>query len=202
MPTADAPAAPPRQRVLDAAAELFYLHGIKAVGVQRVVDEAHVTLATFYRHFPSKEALVVACLQRADEAIRREYAARREETPDAAARLARLTALYGEEVRRPGFRGCAFINAGVEFPAPGSPVRSAIAEHRRWLLGTVASLFAQAGAPDPEERGRTWLVLRDGAMVAGYLGESEPAASGFERAVRGLLGDAAQATTGSPVPEA
>ncbi len=186
MDTLDRPPAAPRQRVLETAAELFYVHGIRAIGVQRVVEEAHVTLATFYRHFPSKEDLVVACLHLADEGARRAYA-ERAEGAGPVARLRGLTAFYGDEVQRPGFRGCGFINASVEFPDPQSPVRVAIERHRRWLRETVTGIFADAGVADPDERAGMWLVLRDGAMVAGYLGGAEEAAEGFARAADGLL---------------
>jgi AcrR family transcriptional regulator len=54
----------PRERLLDAAARIFYAEGINTVGVARIVEEAGVTLATFYRHFPSKQDLILAYLQR------------------------------------------------------------------------------------------------------------------------------------------
>jgi AcrR family transcriptional regulator len=175
-----------RERLLTVASELLYAEGINSVGVNRIVTDSHVTLATFYRHFPSKEALVVAYLQRAHEML--------------AAQLDGLTErLHGDELvraigdavvaelRRTGFRGCAFINAASEFEDPQSAVRRTVDEHRRWYYEVVRRAFREAGHTLPGNAARHFVMLRDGAMVAGYLDSVRTAQRTFKRGVEGLL---------------
>lgn len=179
---------PARDRLLATASRVFYGEGIRGVGVDRVVTEAGVTRATFYRHFPGKDDLVEAYLRAVDAAVR----ARVGEVPDgqgAAADLVRAIARgIGDELCGTGFRGCPFINAAAEYPDPASPVRRAVVEHRTWLGETLVSAFRAAGAPDPAEAARRFVVLRDGAMVAGYLGDPEAARATLLAAVEDLLG--------------
>ena len=178
---------PARDRLLRTASSLFYAEGLRGVGVDRVIAEAAVTRATFYRHFPGKEALVVAYLERVDAAVRERAGALPEDAAGAAAWLLALTEAVGDQVCGAGFRGCAFINAAAEYPDPDSPVRRAVLVHREWLLAEVTAAFRSAGHPDPEEAARRWMVLRDGAMVAGYLADPAPARATLTAGVRDLL---------------
>ena len=176
-----------RERLLRTASALFYAEGLRGVGVDRVVAEAAVTRATFYRHFPGKEDLVVAYLTGVDRSVR-EQAGELPADPAAAVRwLSGLTALVGDSVCGVGFRGCAFINAAAEDPDPASPVRQAVRVHREWLEGAVRGAFATAGHPDPVQAARHWLVLRDGAMVAGYLADPAQAQAVLDAGLRDLL---------------
>jgi len=176
-----------RERLLRIASEIFYAEGIHDVGVDHILERAAVTRSTFYRHFPSKEDLVLAYLQAVDDASR---AAVSEAAPaaDSPANLLRTIARgLGAQICRPGFRGCAFINAAAEYPDPDSPVRRAILTHRDWLRSTVEDVFRQAGHADPETAARYFMMLRDGAMVAGYLHDAEQAVADLEQAVVELL---------------
>ncbi|WP_345710789.1 TetR/AcrR family transcriptional regulator, partial [Kineococcus glutinatus] len=164
-----------RERLLRTASALFYAEGVRGVGVDRVIAEASVTRATFYRHFPGKEDLVVAWLRGVDAAVRERAGDPPPDARGAAAWLLGLTAAVGEQLCGPGFRGCPFINAAAEHPDPDSPVRRAVREHRRWLETAVAGAFGRAGHPEPAAAARRWVLLRDGAMVAGYL--ADPAAA-------------------------
>lgn len=97
----------------------------------------------------------------------------------------------GEDVvaqtARPGFRGCAFINAASEFEDADSPVRRVIAEHRRWYRDLVRRGFADAGHTLPGNAARHFVMLRDGAMTAGSLDGPVVARRTFRRGVEGLL---------------
>ncbi|WP_280722942.1 TetR/AcrR family transcriptional regulator [Kitasatospora sp. MAA4] len=187
---APAPAASAaRTRVLDAATRLFYAEGIHTVGVDRIVTEAGVTRATFYRHFPGKEDLVRSYVQEWDARIRAEAAAGLAElTPREF--LPVLVARLGQEMCGPGFRGCPFINAAAEYPDPQDPVALAIAEHRRWFRGLVVRLLEEAGVPEPSARADLLMLLRDGAMVGAALGDPAGVARSLERAVRELVSGA------------
>ncbi len=171
-----------RERLLSTAMEIFYADGIRTVGVDRIIAEAGVTKATFYRHFPSKEDLVLAYLRTAHTAIRHELEAAAENA--SGFDLVRIVAGgVAQDVCRPGFRGCAFINAGAEYADPASPVRQMVQEHRDWFQQFLVDAFDAAGHTHPEDAAQHLALLRDGAMVRGYL--SDPVTAG-EMLVRGV----------------
>jgi AcrR family transcriptional regulator len=152
------------------------------VGVDRVVTEARVTRATFYRHFPGKEDLVVAYLRGIHDAVRGYLG-----DASGVALLRRLTDATAEDLCRPGYRGCPFINAAAEYPDPEHPVHRAVLEHRHWFAGTVREAFRAAGHPAPDDAAHRFVMLRDGAMVAGYLDDGATATAGLEDGLADLL---------------
>ncbi|WP_240930535.1 TetR/AcrR family transcriptional regulator [Isoptericola sp. BMS4] len=141
---------------------------------------------TFYRHFPTKSDLVVAYLTRQAEAERAWFSATRR-AGDAAGSLRALAEGIGAASCSPGFRGCAFINAAAELSDPDDPVRTVIDEHRQWTLDEFATIAADAGAPDPDATARQLMLLRDGAMVIGYLGDAESVADTLDAAFGSAL---------------
>lgn len=176
----------PRERLLATASRLFYAEGIGSVGVNRIVSESHVTLATLYRHFPGKEDLVLAYLRGVHDVIARHAA----ESTDGLAGEAFVRAIAEDvtaETERPGFRGCAFINAASEYEDPESPVRRVVADHRRWYYGLVRRGFDEAGHTLPGNAARHFVMLRDGAMTAGHLDDPAIARRTFGRGVEGLV---------------
>ncbi|MDQ8044173.1 MAG: TetR/AcrR family transcriptional regulator [Solirubrobacteraceae bacterium] len=177
---------PARERLLTTASSLFYAEGIGSVGVGRIVDEGHVTLATLYRHFPSKQDLVVAYLQRVHDLIasRLDAAASTSSGRDLVLSIADGVT---EELALPGFRGCAFLNAASEYEDAASPVRRVIAEHRGWYYELVRRALDEAGHPLPGSAARHFVLIRDGAMCAAYLEDDGAAARAFRRGVEGLL---------------
>ncbi|MCF3130418.1 TetR/AcrR family transcriptional regulator [Streptomyces olivochromogenes] len=176
-----------RDRLLATAERLFYGEGIRAVGVDKVIAEAQVTRATFYRHFPGKEDLVTAYLTGRDNAIRAGVAAGARQAADSHGLLTLLVEGIGQEVCSPGFRGCPFINAAAEYPDPDSPVHQAVLTHRAWFRQTLVDAFGAEGHPDPEQAADIAVALRDGAMVAGYLGDPEAARNTLARGTEVLL---------------
>ena len=176
-----------RLRLVSTASRIFYAEGIHSVGVDRIVGEAKVTRATFYRHFPGKEDLVLAYLQGADQAIRGqvEAAVAAGTTAGDAARL--VAASIAEGIRSPGFRGCAFLNAVAEYPDPGHPVHQAVLAHREWFLATVHTLMARIAEAEAEPAAQHFVMLRDGAMAAGCLFDPDAVCETFLRGVDGLV---------------
>jgi AcrR family transcriptional regulator len=175
-----------RERVLATATRLFYAEGINSVGVDRIVSESHVTLATLYRHFPSKEDLIVSYLQGVHDLIAAQITASTGQAQGQ--QLVRaLGAAVTAELDQQGFRGCAFINAASEFEDPESPVRLVVASHRRWYHQQVKRAFAQAGHERPGNAARHFVMVRDGAMTAGNLDSPTAAKRTFNRGVEGLL---------------
>jgi AcrR family transcriptional regulator len=186
----------PRERLLATAGRLFYAEGIHTVPVDRLVTEAGVTRATFYRHFPAKEDLVVAYLKAADAELR----AGLEVTAAQVPALAGLTVLLDHTaaaIGAAGFRGCHFVNAAAEYPDPAHPVRSVIAEHRAWLRETVTGLAGRAGHPDPEYAGQVLVLLHDGARAGAGLDDPEGARRTVLRAGHELLAGPGRAVTWS-----
>ncbi|MED7929130.1 TetR/AcrR family transcriptional regulator [Nonomuraea sp. LP-02] len=165
-----------RSRLLGTATRLFYAEGLHTVGIDRIVAEAKVTRATLYRHFPSKDELVVAYLRGADQAIHDRVGEALGSGRPAADILRAIAGSIAEDIRTPGFRGCAFLNAVAEYPDPEHPVHRAVLAHRQWFLSTVTDLLARAGETPPEPAGRHVVMLRDGAMAAGCL--TDPVAVG------------------------
>ena len=176
----------PRERLLATAAAVFYADGIRSVGIDRIIAEAGVTKATFYRHYPSKEDLVLAYLRREDSGIRHrlESLAADSDPLDVLRAVGSGTA---DELCRNGFRGCAFINAAAEYPDPTSPVRRLIDEHRAWFRQFVVDALAGAGHYDPEGGADHFALMRDGAMVQGYLSDPRAAGGVFRDGIEGVI---------------
>lgn len=176
-----------RARILRTAGKLFHTRGIRATSADRIIEEVGVTKVTFYRHFRAKNDLVVAYLEE-QAAGERSLIARVRRVGDPVGTLRRWAEGIGEVSCRPGFRGCAFISAAAEFSDADGPVRSVIDAHREWLLGELATLAEEAGAADPVGVARQLMVLRDGAMVSGYLGDPTEVGDTLADAFTSVLG--------------
>lgn len=181
-PTTTAPTRPAHDRILDAATELFYAHGIRAVSADKIIDRAGITKVTFYRHFRTKDHLVVAYLERQAAWERGALDGVREAAGDAEA-FRRFAASVGTVACKPGFRGCAFINAAAEYADPDSPVRKLVAEHRAWYRRTFAAMAGQMGVTDADLAADELMMLRDGAMLSGYLDDPARVGPALERAI-------------------
>jgi AcrR family transcriptional regulator len=185
-----------RERLLDTAARIFYAEGINTVGVNRIVKEADVTLATFYRHFPSKQDLVLAYLQRVHDDFAARAAAAHDTAEDPGDVLRTIANNITAQLLEPGFRGCAFINAASEFEDPQGPIKRAVLAHRAWFYALIRDAFASAGHPQPDVAAAHYVMLRDGATTAGHLGDPSQARDTFERGLAALLHTEDLATTG------
>ncbi len=140
-----------RERILDAAFRLFYARGIRAVGVDLIIGESGVAKATFYKHFPAKDDLVVAYLDRVDEIWSGQlHAAAEAAGPAPADQMVGLFDALGTACRREGYRGCAFINAAAE-AVPGTPVHERTVAHKSDVLTWVRRL--RDGRRSPRPRG-------------------------------------------------
>jgi len=179
-----------KARILATAARLFYYEGIRAVGIDRLISEASVTKATFYKHYGSKDTLILAYVSHVhDETVtilEEEIAA----SASASDALRRLFARIQHEVQAPGFRGCAFINAAIEFADGAHPVRQVVRDHRDWFSETLATLFRAAEHPMPGDAADEFMLLRDGTMTGAYAGDGIAAGSALTRFAERMLGAA------------
>jgi len=166
-----------RDRILEAASTLFYEHGIHEVSADRIIEVVGVTKVTFYRHFRTKEDLVVAFLEQRSAIETAAFEGAYEQAGhQAVATFDLLAAGIGAESCRPGFRGCPFINAAAEYADRDSAVRVAVDRHRAWMLSFFRRLLEGAGVARLDEATDAAMVLRDGAMVSGYLTAPEAVA--------------------------
>ncbi len=182
----DAPRRPARDRLLEAADELFYAEGVQSVGIDRVIDAAGVAKASLYNTFGSKEALVRAYLERRHEGTmsRLRHAIAREDDP-----RTRILAVFDAQAEyfvEPGFRGCAFTAASAEAPV-GGQVEQATDDYRHDLRGMFVELTTVAGAPDPDTLARQLHVLYDGAGTTARLDHDPAIARAVRAAVEALL---------------
>lgn len=188
-----------RERLVEAAEKLFYAEGIRAVGVERLLAESGVGRASFYRHFDSKDDLVVTMLRGYDERWRSWLAqavADRGGSP-----LAVFDAL-AESFASEDFRGCASINAMVEITDATSPAHRVAAEHKRSVTAYLEELLASAGHPEPAALAERFILLLDGATVTALRERSaEPARRAKEMAAMLLASaPAAEAPATRPQP--
>jgi AcrR family transcriptional regulator len=179
-----------RERLLAAAAELFYEAGVQSVGVDRVTEHAGVTKATMYKIFGSKDGLVRAYLEqrhertkaRMDAELAARFATPRE-------KLLGVFEVQGQVFGDAGFRGCAFVSASAE-AQPGSSVEQATREYREWLHDLFVDLAAQAGAGDPAVLAEQLTMLYDGAGISAWM-DHNPKVALASRAVAKTLIDSA-----------
>ncbi|MEU7928295.1 TetR/AcrR family transcriptional regulator [Micromonospora sp. NPDC049107] len=176
-----------RQRLLATATRIFYSEGIHSVGVDRIIAEAKVTRATFYRHFPSKDDLILAYLREIHEMDRGGVDTVITADARPVAPLLAIANSIAESIQSPGFRGCAFLNAAAEYPDTEHPVRQEIIAHRQWFLDTLTTLMAQVQEETAESAARHFVMLRDGAMAAGCLFDPALVSETFLRGIEGLL---------------
>lgn len=176
-----------REQLIGAATELFYAEGLRAVSVDKVIERAGTTKVTFYRHFKSKDDLVVAHLelraQQERDGIEGAIQAAGGD-PDRVFQL--IAAQLGEFACLQGFRGCPFINAAAEYPDPESAVRKTVDAHRTWCKETFGAIIEPLGLPDPHGVADDLMLIRDGAMVAGYLDNTSALEASFLRSARAL----------------
>ena len=178
----------PRARLLSTASKLFYREGIHSVGVDRIVADASVTRATFYRHFPGKEDLVTAYLAAEDAALRAffEHASTSISDPDEM--LEAIILGIADDVSRNHTRGCPFINAAAEYPDATSAVRKTVRSHRDWFATTLEQALVSAGRDNAAERAKALVLLRDAALVGGYLDGPDAIRGTFVSTARTVAG--------------
>ena len=177
-----------REQLVDTARRLFYENGIHATGIDKILAEAGVSKMTLYKHFKSKEELVLAAIRRHDEEMRNEFV--REVERRASSPLERLFAVFdvlGEWCGADDFQGCPFINAAAEYGEPESPIRQACAEHNRIFHTYMRDLAAAAGVAEAEELARQLVSLFQGAIVIAYVNGEADAAKVAKNAARILL---------------
>ena len=196
MTTPDvAPAASARERILNAAYELFSRRGIRAVGTDEVIERAGVARATLYRHFAAKNDLVLAVLQRREElwthGLIEAQSEQRGATPEEQL-LAIFDVMHDWFQLRDGFEGCSFINVLLEFGSD-HPAGQACVAHIDHVRDIVRCRAAAAGLTDVEDFASSWHILMKGAIILAAVGDRD-AALRAQKMARSLIGEHQPAT--------
>jgi AcrR family transcriptional regulator len=176
-----------RERILTTAHRLFYAHGVRATGIDRIIAEADVAKMSFYRHFPSKSDLVCAFLEERHTNWMAWFTGRilMLSRPGTAQLTAAASAL-GEWFAEPEFRGCAFINIVAE--CGDGAARAIAARHKDELATALTNIARAQGLADPQAAGRLALIIVDGAIVrAQTTGRGDEAANDAYRLLSGLI---------------
>jgi len=168
---------PARQRILDSAYELFSHRGVRAVGIDEVISRAVVAKATLYRHFPSKDELVLAFLQQRETRWTHEWieleARRRGATPEEA--LLAIFDLFDDWFHRDDFEGCSFVNVLLETADLEHPIGAASALHLANIRIVLRKLATEAGLRDVDEFALSFHILMKGSIVQAAEGDREAA---------------------------
>ncbi len=180
-----------RQRILDTASDLFYQRGVRAVGVDLVVQEAAVAKTSLYRYFPTKDDLIVAFLEREDVAFWAQWdEVGANHRNDPAKELDAHMRWIGERLARSNYRGCPQINVAAEFAEVDHPARQASQRHMQVLRERLLKIATRLNAARPQQLAAQLAILVNGAFVSSGLLSPEESPRILQGAVKALLGNA------------
>ncbi|MEU6444602.1 helix-turn-helix domain-containing protein [Streptomyces sp. NPDC047046] len=179
---------PPRERILDAAEELFQSEGIRRVGVQAIAEKAATTKMAIYRHFETKDALVAewmrivaADYQAAFDRVRTEHPGQPGE------QIMGLARFIAEGLPALSHRGCPFINSLAELPDRSHPARQVIEKHKADQTRRLVGMCTEAGMPDPEQAAAEITFVLEGAQVSTQNGSIDQAGDRLMKIVEGIV---------------
>ncbi|MFC0598841.1 TetR/AcrR family transcriptional regulator [Streptomyces palmae] len=179
---------PPRERILDAAEELFQREGIRRVGVQAIAERAETTKMAIYRHFGTKDALVAEWLrilaaeyQAAFDRVETEHPGRPRE------QILGLARFIAEGLPELSYRGCPFVNSLAELPDRSHPARQVIEEHKALQTRRLIGMCAEAGLPDPGQAAAEITFALEGAQVSTQNGSIDQTGDRLMRIVEGIV---------------
>jgi AcrR family transcriptional regulator len=180
-----------RERILETASDLFYRRGVRAVGVDVVVEAAGVAKTSLYRHFRTKDDLIAAFLRREDEdfwACWDRVAARHAQ--DGEAELEAHLAWIGERVGRPNYRGCPQLNVAAEFPDEDHPARIVARTHKQQLRRRLRDIAERLQVDRPDDLAAQLSVVINGAFVSSQVLAADNATSILLQMTRALIATA------------
>ncbi len=159
----------PRERILETAAALFYAYGYRAIGVDRLIAESGVAKMTFYKHFPSKDDLITAYLERTSDNFWIWLDGIVADEPNPRRQLELILSTVAKQSIHPECLGCTFMAAAVEFPALDHPAHAVALAYKRRLLAKLTALSQEMNARHPEALAAALMLLIDGAWSAARM---------------------------------
>ncbi|WP_369020729.1 helix-turn-helix domain-containing protein [Streptomyces californicus] len=179
---------PPRERILDAAEELFRDEGIRRVSVQAIAEKAETTKMAVYRHFETKDALVAEWMRIVAADYRAAFDRVRTEHPGRPGeQIMGLARFIAEGLPAISHRGCPFINSLAELPDRSHPARQVIEEHKAHQTRRLVGLCAEVGLSDPEQAAAEITFVLEGAQVSTQNGSIDRAGDRLMRIVEGIV---------------
>jgi len=160
-----------RDLLVDTALQLFSMNGYRATGIDKILNESGVAKMTLYKHFKSKDELIIAALQKRDEDFMLEMRSsmlRLQQQQDCDPRIVKLMALFDalhEWISGEAFYGCNFINASVEFKRQDDPIHVAAAAHQKLTIQMLMELLAELHLPDATSVARQIHLIIQGAII-------------------------------------
>ncbi|HEX9131630.1 MAG TPA: TetR/AcrR family transcriptional regulator [Ktedonobacteraceae bacterium] len=164
----------PKEKLFQTAARLFYQHGYRAIGVDTIASESGIGKMTLYRHFPSKDELIVAFLRQSNEEFWDHFEQSTKDAPTARAKLLAFFEALQQYVISPACYGCPFINVASEYPEVEYAGHQVALEHKQSVRDRFTQLAKEAGASQPEALANALLLLMDGAYMAARMYGASP----------------------------
>ena len=178
-----------REKILETASRLFYRNGVRAVGVDLIVEKAGVAKTSLYRHFRTKDDLIAAFLEREDEDFWKHWDdVAVQHAADPFAELNAHMLWIGERVSRDNYRGCPQINVAAEFPEAEHPALKVAADHKRNMRQKLEGIVMRMGIARPKEVAGQLSLLINGAFVSSQILEPGEAVTLLQQGATTMIG--------------
>lgn len=164
----------PKDQLFQTAARLFYQQGYRATGVDTIAAASGIGKMTLYRHYPSKDDLIVAYLRDSDRIFREGFEQITAEAPTSREKLLAFFVSLQSYVMSEVCYGCPFLNAAAEYPDPAHPAHRVAVEHKRVIRARFRQLAESGGAARPDELAGALMLLMDGAFMTSRMFGSSP----------------------------
>lgn len=162
---------PSRQRLIDAAIRRFYRDGFRSVGIDQVLTDVGISKTAFYKHFDSKEDLMIAALEMQNRWLQNTFRAmiRERGGPTASGQLHAVLDVVESIIESDEFQGCIFVNAAMEFPLPHEPAHVLASQNKQAIEDIVHALAVEVGATDPRALAQELCLIIEGAYVTRHI---------------------------------
>ncbi len=166
---------PTRQRLVEAAVRRFYRDGFRSVGIDQVLADVGISKTAFYKHFQSKDDLMLAALEMQSRWLQDTFRRmiRERGGPTAVGQLSAVLDVVDFITSSDDFQGCIFVNAAIEFPLPHEPAHLAARENKQAIEEILHDLAVQAGVADPRALAQEMCLIMDGAYVTKHITRDE-----------------------------
>jgi AcrR family transcriptional regulator len=190
-----------RQRLIDSARQRFYRDGFRNVGLDQILDDVGISRTAFYKHFQSKDDLMLEVLETMNRWIQEQFRAmvREQGGRSASGQLRGLFDVVERVIGSDGFHGCIFVNAAMEFPLPHDPAHEAAARNKRAIENIVYELAERAGAAAPGALAEELCLIIEGVYVTRQV-TGRPEAIAIARRLADRVLDAHLGAAREPVP--
>jgi AcrR family transcriptional regulator len=179
----------PKDKLIQTAARLFYQHGYRAIGVDTLASQSGIGKMTLYRHYPSKDDLIVAYLEDSNKDFWNNFEQITKDSPTPREKLLAFFKALQDYVLTPACYGCPFLNVATEYPKTDYAGHQVALEHKQTVLARFRQLAGEAGARQPEALASALFLLMDGAYMAARMFGSSPSnpAAGVAEAARQII---------------